>query len=76
MFLTAGEVSWIGLIVVTQNVVGSLFNSHIFDFTQGWFYVFGVGVAGGLVLKSLPLARRGIDVAGAEALLTPHNGMG
>jgi len=24
-----------------QNLVGSLFNSHLFDFTQGWLYVFG-----------------------------------
>jgi len=28
-----------------------LFNSHLFDFTQGWGYVFGVGVAAGMVLK-------------------------
>jgi len=39
------------LVVVTQNVVSSLFNSHLFDFTQGWIYVFGVGVAGGVVLR-------------------------
>lgn len=45
---TAG---WIGLIVVVQNIVSSLFNSHLFDFTQGWTYVFGVGVLGGLVLR-------------------------
>ena len=37
--------------LVVQNIVGSLFNSHLFDFTQGWVYVFGVGVAGGMVLK-------------------------
>lgn len=40
--------AWIGLLVVVQNVVGSLFNSHLFDFTQGWLYIFGVGVAGGM----------------------------
>jgi hypothetical protein len=28
-----------------------MFNSHLFDFTQGWTYVFGVGVAGGMVLR-------------------------
>ncbi len=38
--------------LVVQNIVGSLFNSHLFDFTQGWVYVFGVGVAGGMVLKN------------------------
>jgi hypothetical protein len=31
--------------------VSSLFLSHIFDFTTGWIYVFGVGVLGGMVLR-------------------------
>jgi O-antigen ligase len=44
--------AWIGLVVVVQNVIGSLFNSHLFDFVQGWVYVVGVGVAGGIALKS------------------------
>ena len=47
----AGLTAWIGTIVVVQNVVASLFNSHLFDFTSGWLYVFGVGVAGGMVLR-------------------------
>ncbi len=51
LFLVQDTIGWIGLSVVIQNVVGSLFNSHLFDFTQGWIYVFGVGVAGGLVLR-------------------------
>ena len=51
LFRGPGLVEWIGFVVVVQNVVGSLFNSHLFDFTQGWVYVFGVGVAGGMVLK-------------------------
>ena len=38
--------AWIGFVVVAQNVLGSLFNSHISDFTQGWLYVIGVGVLG------------------------------
>jgi hypothetical protein len=37
--------------VVTQNVIGCQFNSHLLDFTQGWLYVFGVGVFGGTVLR-------------------------
>jgi O-antigen ligase len=41
--------AWIGLIVVAQNVVSSLLNSHLFDFQEGWIYVLGVGVAGGMV---------------------------
>ncbi len=47
----AGLVSWIGLAVVAQNVIGSLFNTHLFDVVQGWMYFFGVGVAGGWMLK-------------------------
>ncbi|MHC2461217.1 O-antigen ligase family protein [Bradyrhizobium embrapense] len=44
-------VNWIGLLVVVQNISSSLFNSHIFDFHEGWMYVLGVGVAGGMALK-------------------------
>jgi hypothetical protein len=38
------------LLVVVQNVVSSLLNSHLFDFHEGWMYVLGVGVAGGMML--------------------------
>lgn len=51
LFRGNGLAEWIGLVVVVQNIVGSLFNSHLFDFNQGWVYVFGVGVAGGMALK-------------------------
>jgi O-antigen ligase len=51
LFRGPGLVEWIGLVLVVQNIVGSLFNSHLFDFTQGWVYVFGVGVAGGMALR-------------------------
>src|SRR5204863_3620032 len=44
--------SWVGLLVVVQNVVSSLFNSHLFDFHEGWMYVIGVGVAGGMVIRA------------------------
>jgi O-antigen ligase len=27
-------------------------NSHLFDFHEGWMYVLGVGVAGGMALKT------------------------
>jgi O-antigen ligase len=42
--------AWVGLVIVVQNIIGSLFNSHIFDFVQGWTYVVGIGVAGGMLL--------------------------
>ena len=51
LFMRASSfAAWVGLVFVIQNVVGSLFNSHLFDFTNGWLYVVGVGVAGGAVL--------------------------
>jgi O-antigen ligase len=43
---------WIGLLVVMQNILTSLFNSHLFDFHEGWMYVLGVGVAGGMIRKA------------------------
>lgn len=52
LFRGPGLAQWIGLVVVVQNIVGSLFNSHLFDFGQGWTYVLGVGVAGGIALKN------------------------
>jgi O-antigen ligase len=58
LFRGGGLAEWIGFVIVTQNVVGSLFNSHLFDFVQGWVYVFGVGVAGGMALKSRAEAKQ------------------
>jgi O-antigen ligase len=51
LFRSESFVAWVGFVVVVQNIVGSLFNSHLFDFTHGWGYVLGVGIAGGIVLK-------------------------
>jgi O-antigen ligase len=50
LFRGDGLANWIGLLVVVQNIFTSLFNSHLFDFQEGWIYVLGVGVAGGMVL--------------------------
>jgi hypothetical protein len=52
LFRGDGLANWIGLLVVVQNIFTSLFNSHIFDFHEGWMYVLGVGVAGGMVLRA------------------------
>ncbi len=51
LFCSSGLTAWIGMVIVVQNVVSSLFNSHLFDFAEGWLYVFGVGVAGGMMLR-------------------------
>jgi hypothetical protein len=37
----------------------SLFNSHIFDFHEGWMYVLGVSLAGGVVLNDISRRGRG-----------------
>ena len=58
LFWRDGFAAWVGLLVVTQNIVGSMFNSHLSDFTQGWLYVFGVGVFGGALLKQNAISGR------------------
>jgi len=60
LFRGEGLVAWIGLLVVVQNIFTSLFNSHLFDFHEGWMYVLGVGVAGGMTLAA---RQRGLPTA-------------
>ena len=60
LFRGEGLVAWIGLLVVVQNMFTSLFNSHLFDFHEGWMYVLGVGVAGGMTLAA---KQRGLPAA-------------
>ena len=62
LFRGEGLAAWIGLMVVLQNFFSSLFNSHLFDFHEGWMYVLGVGVAGGMVLG----ARRDAETAASR----------
>jgi hypothetical protein len=62
LFRGDGLATWIGLMVVVQNIFTSLFNSHLFDFNEGWMYVLGVGVAGGLLKRQ---RRCGASVATA-----------
>jgi O-antigen ligase len=58
LFRGEGLVAWIGLSVVVQNIFTSLFNSHLFDFHEGWMYVLGVGVAGGMMLGTKRASER------------------
>jgi O-antigen ligase len=51
LFRGSSFASWIGLVIVVQNFISSLLNSHLFDFHAGWVYVLGVGVAGGMVAR-------------------------
>jgi O-antigen ligase len=57
LFLDRNMAAWIGLVVVVQNFVSSLVNSHLFDFDEGWIYVIGVGVAGAMVSKARETAK-------------------
>ncbi len=66
MFLADGFVAELGIILIVQNMIGSLFNSHLFDFTEGWLYVLGVGVTGGILAK-----RHAADKAESPAITGP-----
>jgi hypothetical protein len=49
LFLARDYASILGQAVVLQNVIGSLFNSHISAVTQGMLYCLAVGLLGALV---------------------------
>jgi O-antigen ligase len=51
LFRGEGLAAWIGPVVVVENIVSSTAHSHLFDFNNGWLYVFGVGVLGGMALR-------------------------
>lgn len=51
LFRGSSLAAWVGLTVVTQSIVGSFVESTLFDFTLGWIYVLGVGVAGGMAAR-------------------------
>ena len=45
--MTSLRAAWLGTVIVVDNVVCSTVHSQLFDFNNGWLYVFGVGVLGG-----------------------------
>jgi len=51
LFRSSGITAWLSTVIVVDNVVCSTVHSHLFDFNNGWLYVFGVGVLGGTVLQ-------------------------
>jgi len=51
LFREQSVAGWLGTVVVVENMVSSLFHTHLFDFNNGWLYVFGVGVLGGTLLR-------------------------
>ena len=63
LFQTSGLAAWIGTIIVIESAISSLVNSTLFNFSEGWLYVFGVGVLGGTVLRSRDIALFGRTAA-------------
>jgi hypothetical protein len=51
LFRSGGITAWLGTVIVVDNVVCSTVHSQLFDFNNGWLYVFRVGVLGGTVLQ-------------------------
>jgi O-antigen ligase len=66
LFTRGGLAAWAGLVVVVQNVVSSLLNSHLFDFSEGWIYVLGVGIAGGMSLQMSVQPESSGDASGVD----------
>jgi O-antigen ligase len=66
LFRGEGQIAWIGLLVVVQNIFTSLFNSHLFDFHEGWMYVLGVGIAGGMTLGARSEKAPGMPASSGE----------
>ena len=52
MFVGGSFASAIGQAVVIQNIIGSLFNSHLSTVTQGMLYCLAVGLLGGIVQRA------------------------
>lgn len=71
VFRGSGMLAWIGLVVVAANMVGSLFNSLVFDFAEGWLYVMGVGVVAGTLQRQFSAAQSHKEVAAASAAQGP-----
>ena len=71
LFWTPGPVGWAGLVIVVQQLVGSLFNSALFDFTEGWLYCLGVGVLGGIVRRQFETRPSVAAVSSASAKPLP-----
>jgi hypothetical protein len=67
LFRGGGFVNWIGLLVVIQNMLSSLLNSHLFDFNEGWIYVLGVGIAGGMTLAQRVSPRAPLPAGAASS---------
>ncbi len=76
MFGVKSLAAFAGSLVVVQNMVSSLLNSHLFDFHEGWMYVLGVGVTGGMVLRAKHMSTGPQLLDGSARELSPNFGDG
>lgn len=44
-------IGWVGLTIIVQTCVGSMLGSNVVGVNEGWIYVIGLGVAGGVALR-------------------------
>ena len=51
LFRGGSATAWLGLVAAIENVISSIVHTHLFDFANGWLYVFSVGVLGGMTLR-------------------------
>jgi O-antigen ligase len=72
LFLARDYASILGQAVVLQNVIGSLFNSHISAVTQGMLYCLAVGLLGALV-RNAPSGMTGRKPPTTSASATASN---
>jgi O-antigen ligase len=75
LFRGENAIAWLGLAAVSENIISSIAHSHLFDFNNGWLYVFSVGVLGGMTLPK-PLASENKPPSGdtRRVLKSPTHG--
>ena len=66
LFTGRSTVAWLGLVAVVENILSSTVHSHLFDFNNGWLYVFATGVLGGTVLNERANALKKLESASNE----------
>jgi O-antigen ligase len=65
LFWGGGPLRAMGLAIVVQNILGSLFNSHLSTVTQGMLYCLGVGLIGAIIRSArLPTSSTERSAAG------------
>jgi hypothetical protein len=66
LFSGQSAVAWLGLVVVVENILSSTVHSHLFDFNNGWLYVFATGVLGGIILNERANALKKLESVSNE----------